>query len=309
MPAVSTAAELLAEVRRLGLVERAKRLEAFEQAEGSANDLAARLVAASLLTGFQADALLAGNGAGLVLKQYVLLDHVGAGGMGEVFRARHKVLGRIDAVKRIRAGRLAGPDAARRFRQEARLAARCSHPNLVTVYDADEADGQPFLAMEYVPGTDLHRLVRERGALDPGEACECVRQAALGLHHAHEQGLIHRDVKPANLLLAPGRVRVTDLGLARAAEIDPDEAPATESGVTLGTPDFLAPEQCTSTRTLTAAPISTRSDARCTSCSPAAPPSQAAPRPRSCFATSRTAPRRSATSVPECLFRSRNSSM
>lgn len=236
---------LLAEVRRLGLLERPTDLDELAHVDGSATDLAGRLVASGLLTPFQTEYLLAGRGDRLVLRQYVLLDRIGAGGMGEVFKARHRVLGRIDAVKVIRPDRLHGDDAVRRFRQEARLAARCAHPNLVPVYDADEVDGVHFLAMEYVPGTDLHRLVRRDGPLPWQRACEYIRQAALGLHHAHEQGLIHRDVKPANLVLAAGRVRVLDLGLARLREPPPasDDAPDTASHLLLGTPDFLPPEQ------------------------------------------------------------------
>jgi serine/threonine-protein kinase len=251
MPALLTALDLLSEVRRLGLVEDPGRLRAFESARESADQLAARLVTEHVLTAFQAQRLAVGNGASLVFRQYVLLEPVGAGGMGEVFKARHRVLGRVDAVKMIRVGRFSDADTARRFRQEARLAARCSHPNLITVYDADEADGVPFIAMEFVPGTNLHRLVQRSGPLPVGAACECARQAALGLHHAHEQGFIHRDVKPANLLVAGGRVRVTDLGLARpvdARRSHTDDPAPTGSAVVLGTPDFIAPEQCVSTK-------------------------------------------------------------
>src|SRR5438132_1894865 len=165
MTAPRSAADLIAEVRRLGLVDDPRRLAALDTSSGDVDGLASRLIAAAILTPFQAEQLAAGNGAGLVLRQYVLLDRIGVGGMGEVFRARHRVLGRVDAVKLIRAGQIVDPEAVRRFRQEARLAARCSHPNLVTVHDADEVDGVPYIAMELIPGSDLHRLVRNDGPL------------------------------------------------------------------------------------------------------------------------------------------------
>ena len=250
-PTTLTADHLAAEIRRLGLLERPGDLDNLARAAGTATALVGQLVESGALTPFQAECLLAGRGDRLVLRQYVLLEQVGAGGMGQVFRARHRVLGRIDAIKVIRPDCVHGDEAVRRFRQEAQLAARCAHPNLVPVYDADTVDGTHFLAMEYVPGTDLHRLVRRDGPVSWPRACEYVRQAALGLHHAHERGLIHRDVKPGNLVLAAGRVRVLDLGLARLREPRADgDDPLTASHLLLGTPDFLPPEQFRDPRTV-----------------------------------------------------------
>src|SRR5262249_14999625 len=156
-----------------------------------------------------------------------LLERLGEGGMGQVYKARHRMLKRIDAVKVIKPERLADPAALDRFRREMEAAARLRHPNLVTVYNADEGGHIPYPAMEYLEGSDLGKLVKARPqGLPVGQASEYVRQACLGLQHAHEHGLIHRDIKPTNLqvtLVSEGRdpsqgagtVKVLDLGLAR----------------------------------------------------------------------------------------------
>jgi serine/threonine protein kinase len=179
---------------------------------------------------------------------YEILGELGRGGMGVVYQARHQRLDRIVALKVIRPERLAHSDAVSRFQREARMASRLVHPNLVTVYDADEVDGLHFLAMEYVEGTDLARLVRDQGPLPIALACDYIRQAAQGLQHAHECGLVHRDVKPANLLVTAreGRVKVLDLGLALLREPEgnhPTTGELTSTGILMGTPDFIAPEQ------------------------------------------------------------------
>ena len=138
--------------------------------------------------------------------------------MGTVFKARHRKLGRIVAVKLIRKDRLAHPDAVRRFHREVQAAAQLAHPNIVRAYDAGEAGGAHFFVMEYVEGTDLARHVkRARPAVRSPAPATTVRQAALGLQHAFERGMVHRDIKPANLLLAPKGdvVKVLDMGLAR----------------------------------------------------------------------------------------------
>jgi serine/threonine-protein kinase len=166
--------------------------------------------------------------------------------MGQVFKARHGKLGRLVALKVIRPGRLAGPNAAQRFLREVQSAARLDHPNIAHALDAGEDQGRLYLAVELLGGSDLSRLVKKKGPLPIGQACDCVRQAALALQHAHERGLVHRDVKPANLLLAPdGRLKLLDLGLARLGE-DGGDASATsltDTGLVMGTPDYMAPEQ------------------------------------------------------------------
>ena len=167
--------------------------------------------------------------------------------MGQVFKARNWKLGRIVAIKLIRKERLVGGDVVRRFHREIRAVAALDHPNVIRAYDADEADGVHFLVMEYAEGKDLARLVKEQGPLPVARACDCARQAALGLQHAYERGLVHRDVKPQNLLLTPsGVVKVLDLGLARLGHDDADEevtSLVTREGTFMGTPDYTAPEQ------------------------------------------------------------------
>ena len=209
--------------------------------------LAGDLLRRGWLTAYQANQLLQGRGPSLLLGSYVLVEKLGEGGMGQVFKARNWKLGRIVAIKLIRKERLVGGDAVRRFHREIRAAAALDHPNVIRAYDADEADGAHFLVMEYAEGKDLAQLVKEQGPLPPPRACDCARQAALGLQHAYERGLVHRDIKPQNLLLTPsGAVKVLDLGLARLGHDGADgdlTSLVTQEGAIMGTPDYMAPEQ------------------------------------------------------------------
>jgi formylglycine-generating enzyme required for sulfatase activity/tRNA A-37 threonylcarbamoyl transferase component Bud32 len=226
-----------------------EQLEKLPHDNANPEELARQLTERGLLTPYQAERLLEDGGQELRLGSYLVLERLGKGGMGDVFKARHQNLQRLAAVKVIRPEHLNHPDSVLRFRREAQAAARLHHPNIVTIYDADRAGNTHFLAMEYVPGTDLGRLVKKHGPLPPAMACEFVRQAALGLEHACEQGLVHRDIKPQNLMVtrsAPGRpavVKITDFGLARFASEGTDEAGLTPTGQWMGTPEFIAPEQ------------------------------------------------------------------
>jgi hypothetical protein len=176
--------------------------------------------------------------------RYRVLGPLGAGGMGVVYKAVHLLMERVVALKVLNRSLTARPGFAERFRREVKAAARLAHPNIVTAYDADEAAGTHFLVMEYVAGTTLDREVARRGPLPVREACELARQAALGLQHAHERGMVHRDVKPHNLLLTPGgQVKILDFGLARVVEEGGAGALTLPSGTLLGTPDYVAPEQ------------------------------------------------------------------
>jgi CHAT domain-containing protein len=176
------------------------------------------------------------------LGRYEILGRLATGGMGAVFRARHVELGKIVALKVLPAGDLSELSLAR-FKNEMRAIGRLHHPHIVAAHDAGDIDGVHFLAMDLVDGADLARLVDRHGRLSIADACEAVRQAALGLQHAFEKGLVHRDVKPSNLMLARGgTVQVLDLGLARACEDAPSER-LTSKGAILGTADYLAPEQ------------------------------------------------------------------
>jgi serine/threonine-protein kinase len=220
-------------------------------------DLAAALQANGILTPFQVEHLLRGEAEQLVLGQYILLEPLGKGGMGAVYKARHKMMRRIVALKVIRTD-LVDTDqatAVQRFLHEIEAASALQHPNVVMAYDANASDDTLFFVMEYVDGIDLGHLVRRVGYLPIGRACDYIRQAALGLAHAHERGLIHRDIKPSNLLLCYGDsvVKVLDLGLARLRQPQgggPVNATLTHVGMMIGTPDFMAPEQSLDARTV-----------------------------------------------------------
>ena len=195
------------------------------------------------LTPYQVRKLLRGRGRRLVQGPYVILDRLGGGATGKVYKVRHSRLNRLAALKVIGKGRLTDSRAAERFYREIRALAQLAHPNIVHAYDAGPVGDSHFLVMEYIEGTDLARLLQERGPLPVGEACDYVLQAALGLQHAHERGLVHRDLKPSNLLVEKGgRIKVVDFGLARFQE-DPVTDPLTQQGVVLGTVDYMAPEQ------------------------------------------------------------------
>ncbi len=177
----------------------------------------------------------------LLNDRYQLLEPLGKGGMAVVYRARDKMLERLVAVKVLREDFSKDPDFQARFRQEARSAANLSHPNIVTVHDFGLDDGQLFLVMEYVPGTDLKSLIRQRGRFNPDEALPLLIQACAGIGYAHRAGFVHCDVKPQNMLVTPDmRLKVADFGIARAlASIHPDE----QSDVVWGSPLYFSPEQ------------------------------------------------------------------
>jgi serine/threonine protein kinase len=198
--------------------------------------------------------------------RYRVLELIGVGGMGAVYKAEHQLMERAVALKVINPNLVDSPSTVERFRREVKAAARLAHPNIVTAFDAEQAGGSHFLVMEFVEGTSLGRLVADRGPLPVAQACDYIHQASLGLQHAFERGMVHRDIKPQNLMLTPGgQVKVLDFGLARfaleqaptggllaslAAPQSPEPAAGntasdslTQTGAVMGTPDFLAPEQ------------------------------------------------------------------
>jgi serine/threonine-protein kinase len=212
------------------------------------------------LTRFQAERLLAGRTQGFQLGQYKILDQIGRGGMGRVFKAEHRTMGRIVALKVLSPGLIDTERAQELFLREVRAAARLTHPNIVTAYDANEVSGRFYLVLEFVDGPNLDQLVRAQGPLAVGLACDYIRQAALGLQCAHAVGMVHRDLKPSNILVqrrgpddsAPGLVKISDFGLAR---LHTPNAPSgaklshhagtilTKENTVMGTPDYLSPEQ------------------------------------------------------------------
>lgn len=213
--------------------------------------LAARLVEFGRLNRWQAQQLLAGR-VRFNLGPYRIIDSIGQGGMGQIFKAEHTLMGRIVAVKVLPRHR-SSPDAITSFHREIRAQAQLDHENLVRALDAGHDGNVHYLVTEYVPGTDLRRLVRRQGRLEMAAAASIVSQAALGLTHGHEIGLIHRDVKPGNILVTPdGRAKVSDLGLADFFDATVVAASG-RRGRIVGTADYLSPEQISSPENLTPA--------------------------------------------------------
>ncbi|MBM3980003.1 MAG: hypothetical protein FJ304_06910 [Planctomycetes bacterium] len=215
--------------------------------------IVAHLLAHEHVTNYQLKKVLRGKAGELHYGSYVVTDRLGTGGMGKVYRARDAA-GRTVALKVVRSALVANPTVRGRFAREVQAASKLSHPNIVGLLDTGEANGRFFLVVEFVDGIDLARLMHDYGVLAIEEACEYVRQAALGLHHAHERGLVHRDIKPGNLVVAgerhlpqatePAVVKLLDLGLARAVDRDDMVAPdLTRDHAVVGTPDYMAPEQ------------------------------------------------------------------
>jgi serine/threonine-protein kinase len=177
----------------------------------------------------------------LLNNRYEVIDQIGKGGMAVVYRARDQMLERQVAVKVLREDYSRDAAFQERFRQEAKAAANLTHPNIVTVHDFGLDNGQLFIVMENVPGTDLKTLLRKRGRFNPNEALPLMIQACAGIGYAHRAGLVHCDVKPQNMLVTPDmRLKVTDFGIARAlSTIKPDE----QSDIVWGSPHYFAPEQ------------------------------------------------------------------
>lgn len=196
--------------------------------------------------------------AGRVVSGFEILEEINRGGMGVIYKARQIAMKRTVALKAITPAKLEQPGTRARFEAEVQASARLNHPNIVQVYATDLDGPFPYLVMEYVPGTDLLRLIRKSGPLPVQDAVYYIRQAAEGLQHAHEKGLVHRDIKPSNMIVSPGPIgspevkagrlpliKILDMGLARivAAEERDREQDLTQAGLFLGTPDYVSPEQ------------------------------------------------------------------
>src|SRR3954454_21532939 len=203
--------------------------------------LARQAVQQGRLSLWQAQQVLAGRSSGFKINRYTLVDMIGQGGMGRVYLARDTRLNRSVALKILEPERMNNPRAIARFQREARVGAQLQHENLVRIYDFGEANGRFFLVMEYIEGKTISALITSQGPMPAPTAARLARQIALGLEHAHRKGLIHRDVNPYNILVNHDAIaKLADLGLA----IDlAEEERVTREGATVGTFDYVAPEQ------------------------------------------------------------------
>ncbi|MGE0608544.1 MAG: serine/threonine-protein kinase [Pirellulales bacterium] len=214
--------------------------------------LAAKLIEMGRLNYWQAEQLLAGRSK-FTLGPYRILDSLGQGGMGQVFKGEHSIMRRVVAIKVLPRSK-STPSSEANFLREVQAQAQLDHENLVRAYDAGRDGNVHYLVTEYVPGTDLRRLIRRQGRLSMHAAAMIVAHSAAGLAHAHSRGLIHRDVKPGNLLVTPeGFTKVLDLGLAGFLHAEPAEQPDPRNVKIVGTADYLAPEQIKTPEKLTAA--------------------------------------------------------
>ncbi len=272
--ASTTAAELLERLQRSNLLQadalaqvRCAAIEAGlakdanvsqgSSPSGEDNDLAEQLAEALVqggwITHWQAEQLLAGRQA-FFFGKYKLLRRIGSGGMGSVYQAEEARLRRVVALKVLHPEKVTAGTSAARFRREIHAASLLQHPNIIQALDADRIGRTHYLVMEYVDGHDLGRWIRRNTQFPLKWTCEVIRQTALGLQHAHERGLVHRDIKPGNLLVCQEaarnlpHVKILDFGLARFMQEAPIQGDLTETGQILGTPDYIAPEQARNTR-------------------------------------------------------------
>ena len=213
-------------------------------ADGEA--LARDMIKSRLLTKYQAEQILSGKGKSLTMGKYQILEKIGAGGMGQVYKAFHCSTERIVAIKVILGKGKIDPEVVKRFEREVKAAAKLVHSNIITVFDADQADGRIFMVMEYIKGDDLGELLRKRRQLSVNEVVDYILQAARGLKYAHDQGVIHRDIKPGNILVdSSGNVKIVDMGMAKLESKADEESISmlTASASIMGTVDFMSPEQ------------------------------------------------------------------
>jgi len=264
--ALPTVYQFVNDVLQAQLLDADQREEILQMQETAADarELAQELLRRQFVTAFQINQIFLGKGASLNIGPFLLLERVGEGGMGQVYKVKQKVLNRIIALKVIRKECMENPKVIQRFEREIRATAALNHPHIVRAYDADQVRGTYYIAMEYIEGDDLAKIVKDHGPLPVNQACDYIRQAALGLQHAYERGLVHRDIKPANLLvtralpterrrssgmiprpnlnakrdnsgvlprpeIAPscpwGMVKILDMGLARCTETFANHAP------------------------------------------------------------------------------------
>jgi serine/threonine protein kinase len=251
MPSPTTTDEFLELVRKSGVVDEKKlatyldKVRAAQTLPNTPAAVAGVLVRDGLLTHFQAEQFLQGKWRRFSLGKYKVLEKLGSGGMGTVYLCEHKLMRRRVAVKVLPEQKAADSSSLERFYREARAVAALDHPNIVRAYDIDQDDKLHFLVMEHVDGASLQEMVKKTGPMDVLRACHYIRQAALGLQHAHETaGIVHRDIKPSNVLVdRNGIVKILDMGLARFFHDEDDVLTKKYEENVLGTADYLAPEQ------------------------------------------------------------------
>jgi serine/threonine-protein kinase len=247
-PAAGVPVDLLAVVRASGILRerqvadiRAKVLHGHYPIDSV--ELADRLVEENILTPYQAKRFLSNKPYGLIVGRYIILDRIGSGSMGRVYKAHHVMMDRIVALK-IVAPEIASNDrVVARFQREMRLVGRLDHPNVVRAFDADQINKVLYIVMEYVPGRSLGERLK-KGPIPPLEMIEYAAQTCSGLAHAHGQGIVHRDIKPSNLLITEDRrIKILDLGLGVLMEADSAATFETADGIAVGTVDYMSPEQ------------------------------------------------------------------
>lgn len=258
MPAPATVDELLELIRKSGVVEDGRLVTYIQKLKSlmsavprEPNKLAGLMVRDGLLTYFQAEQVLQGKWKRFTIGKYKVLEKLGSGGMGQVFLCEHKLMRRRVAVKVLPTAKAEDQSSLERFYREARAAAALDHQNIVRAYDIDQDDNLHFLVMEFVDGSSFQDIVKKSGPMDVLRACHYIYWSAIGMQHAHEQGIIHRDIKPGNILVdRMGVVKILDMGLARFFNDDEDLITKKFDENVLGTADYLAPEQALDSHTV-----------------------------------------------------------
>ncbi|MCR9292623.1 MAG: serine/threonine protein kinase [bacterium] len=252
MPKVQTSEKLIELLEKSQLAEPKRIEEALQTIRkkmggslpSDPEQLSAELQKLKLITRWHSDKLLLGKYKGFFLGKHKLLGHIGSGGMSSVYLAEHTKMHDLRAIKVLPQSKLGKSSYLARFQQEAKAIASLNHPNIVRAHDIDNQGDTHYIVMEYVDGDDLQTIVKQRGPLPFDKVADYIAQVARGLQHAHDVGLIHRDVKPANVLInSKGQVKLLDLGLALFAEDEDASLTMDFNDKVLGTADYLAPEQ------------------------------------------------------------------
>ena len=246
-----SAQKVISELTSAGLLSADRVTDYSGQADAGIEVLLSKLVQDGHITSFQSKKLKAGKSSDIYFGDYVVIDKLGQGGMGTVLLAKHQRMDRLVAIKILPITVLESKDAVARFYQEVKVAAKLTHPNIVHAYDAGEHHGFHYLVMEYVPGYDLAEVLSQLGPVPLSMALDYLKQACKGLDYAHRKGIVHRDVKPSNILLSDeGDIKILDMGLARICDSTFNQAMTqlTTTGQVMGTVEYMSPEQAEDTR-------------------------------------------------------------